>query len=284
MLVSLLAALASALCYGVASVLQAMAVRSASRRAARGEGEAGHGVSAGLLARLARQRLFVLALLIDLLGFAAQLTALRELPLFAVQAIMAANLAVTAIFAAWLMRARLAGREWLAVAGVVTGLALLGISAGAEGAARAGLGFEVALMIALALIAIGGLAAARARGRARTPALGAAAGLSYAVLAVAARILPGFGVLQLVRSPAAWTLAAAAAVALACLATALEGGSVTTATAAVVLAETAPPALVGILVLGDRTRPGLGPAAVAGFCLAVASALALARFGAAGER
>lgn len=284
MLVSLLAALASALCYGVASVLQAMAVRSASRRTARGEGEAGHGVDAGLLARLARQRLFVLALLIDLLGFAAQLTALRELPLFAVQAIMAANLAVTAIFAAWLMRARLAGREWLAVAGVVTGLALLGISAGAEGAARTGPGFEVALMIALALIAIGGFLAARARGRARTPALGAAAGLSYAVLAVAARILPGFGALQLLRSPAAWTLAAAAAVALICLATGLEGGSVTTATAAMVLAETAPPALVGILVLGDRTRPGLGVAAVAGFCLAVASALALARFGAAGER
>jgi hypothetical protein len=54
---------------------------------------------------------------------------------------------------------------------------------------------------------------------------------------------------------------------------------VTVATAAVVLAETLPPAVIGVLFLGDKTRPGLEPAAVAGFLLAVASAVMLARFG-----
>ena len=65
-------------------------------------------------------------------------------------------------------------------------------------------------------------------------------------------------------------------------ATALEGGSVTVATAAVVLAETAPPALIGVMFLGDHTRPGLTVVAVLGFVLAVACAVALARFGEAG--
>jgi hypothetical protein len=120
-------------------------------------------------------------------------------------------------------------------------------------------------------------------GRARTPALGATAGLGYAVLAVSARILPGFSPGQLVRSPAAYTLAAAGIVSFLMYASALEGGSVTVATAAVVLAETVPPAVVGVVFLGDTTRHGLTGLAVAGFVLAVACAVALARFGEAAE-
>jgi len=47
----------------------------------------------------------------------------------------------------------------------------------------------------------------------------------------------------------------------------------------VVVAEPLMPALVGVLLLGDRTRDGYVPLAVVGFALAVAGALALARFG-----
>jgi len=160
---------------------------------------------------------------------------------------------------------------------------LLGSSAGAEGATTVGPGFQIGLMVAVAGVAVVGIAAARLPGWARTPALGATAGLGYAVLAVSARILPGFSPAQLVRSPAAYTLAAAGIVSFLMYASALEGGSVTVATAAVVLAETVPPAVVGVVFLGDTTRPGLTGLAVAGFVLAVACAVALARFGEAGE-
>jgi drug/metabolite transporter (DMT)-like permease len=282
---SLVAALVSAFCYGVASVMQAMAVRATSRRSARiREGDpAAARVDPGLLVRLLGQWRFVASLGIDLVGFVAQLVALRRLPLFAVQAVIASNVAVTAVFAAWLMRARLSGREWLAIAGVVIGVGLLGSSAGAEGATTVGPGFQIGLMVAVAGVAVVGVAAARLPGRARTPALGATAGLGYAVLAVSARILPGFSPGQLVRSPAAYTLAAAGIVSFLMYASALEGGSVTVATAAVVLAETVPPAIVGVVFLGDTTRHGLTGLAVAGFILAVTCALALARFGEAGE-
>src|SRR5580700_6343392 len=258
---SLVAALLSALCYGVAAVMQAVAVRSASRRSARIEDgdPAAARVDPGLLVRLLGQWRFLASLCIDIVGFLAQLVALRRLPLFAVQAVIASNLAVTAVFAAWLIKVKLSWREWLAVAGVVVGVGLLGSSAGAQGASTVG--------------------AARLPGRARTPALGATAGLGYAVLAVSARILPGFSPGQLVRSPAAYTLVAAGIVSFLMYATALEGGSVTVATAAVVLAETVPPAVVGVLFLGDSTRHGLAGLAVAGFVLAVACAVALARFG-----
>jgi drug/metabolite transporter (DMT)-like permease len=283
MLGSLVAALVSAFCYGVAAVMQAIAVRSATHRPAVGAGEAGPGVDPGLIVRMLRQWPFVASIGIDLVGFIAQLVALARLPLFAVQAIIAANLAVTAVFAAWLMHVRLSLREWLAVTGVVVGVGLLGSSAGAQGATQVGFAFKLGLIVAVAAVAVSGLAAARLPNPYRTPVLGAIAGLGYAVLAVSARILPGFSPLELVRDPATYTLAAAGIVSFMLYATALEGGSVTVATAAVVLAETMPPALVGVLLLGDSTRHGLEGIAVLGFLLAVFCAVALARFGEASE-
>ncbi|HXF19167.1 MAG TPA: hypothetical protein VN597_01845 [Streptosporangiaceae bacterium] len=285
MLASLVAAVVAAFCYGIAAVMQAVAVRVASRRSAdRPQPSAALGrVDPGLVVRLLRQWRFLASLGLDMVGFLAQLVALRRLPLFAVQAMIAGNLAVTAVLAAWLIHVELAWREWLAVGGVVVGVGLLGTSAGAQGATGVSGQFKFALILAVGGIAVAGVAASRLGRAARTPALGAVAGLGYGVLAVAARVLPGFSLTELVRDPAAYALAAAGIVSFMLYATALESGSVTVATAAVVLAETAPPALIGILFLGDHTRPGLTIVAVAGFVLAVACAVALARFGEAGE-
>ncbi len=283
MLASLLAALLSAACYGIASVMQAIAVRAASRRNS-AAGDPASRVDPGLVVRMLRQGPFIASLAIDLLGFVAQLVALRRLPLFAVQAIVAANLAVTAVCAAWLMKARLTLHEWLAVAGVVVGVGLLAASAGAEGAARPGGAFQLGLIVGVVAVGLAGLAVARLPDPARTPLLGALAGIGYSILAVSARILPGFTPSQLIRQPAAYTLAAAGIVSFMIYAAALDGGSVTTATAAVVLLETMPAALVGVLFLGDTTRRGLAALGALGFALGVTCAVLLARFGEAGER
>src|SRR5215469_9766907 len=277
MLASLIAALVAALFYGIAAVMQAMAVRQASNRPA--DYAASTGVDPGLVPRMLRQWRFVASIGLDTLGFVAQLIALRRLPLFAVQAIVASNLAVTAVFASLLIGVALSWREWLAVTGVVAGVGLLGSSAGSEGASQAGVMFKLALIAAIAGLAVCGLAAARLRDPMRTLLLGTVAGLGYGVLGIAARVLNGFDPLTLLRDPAAYAVAAAGIVSFVSYATALKGGSVTVATAAVVLAETLPPALIGVVFLGDGTRPGLEPAALAGFLLAVASAVMLARFG-----
>jgi len=279
------AALVAALCYGVAAVMQAMAVRAASRRTADSANKSRLGtVDPGLVVRMLHQWPFIASLGLDLIGFVAQLVALRQLPLFAAQAIIASNLAVTAVFAAWLMHLELAWREWLAVGGVILGVAMLGSSAGAHAVTGVSSQFKLALILAVAGIAAAGIAASRLPRSARTPVLGAIAGLGYGVLAVAARVLPGFSPHELIRDPAAYALAAAGIVSFMLYATALEAGSVTVATAAVVLAETVPPAVVGVMFLGDHTRPGLGGVAVLGFSLAIVCAVALARFGEADEQ
>jgi drug/metabolite transporter (DMT)-like permease len=223
---------------------------------------------------------FVVSVVIDLLGFLAQLVALRRLPLFAVQAMVAANLAVIAVLATVMIGATLSLREWLAVFGVVAGVGLLGSSAGAEGASQAGIAFKIAVIVATGVLGLCGLAAARLlRDPVRTLALGTVAGFGFGAVGIAARVLNGFAPLTLLRDPAAYAVVAAGLVSFVFYATALEGGSVTVATSAVVLAETLPPAIVGVVFLGDTTRHGLAPVAVAGFALAVASAVMLARFG-----
>jgi len=278
-LASLIAVVVAPLCYGVAAVMQAKAVRAASRPAGPQGTGAFAGVDPGLIVRMFRQWRFVASLGLDILGFIAQLVALHRLPLFAVQAIIASNLAVTAVCASWLMGVVLGWREWMAVGGVIVGVGLLGASAGAEGATGVGNTFKLALVVAVAGIGMIGLAVARLPGPARTPLLGATAGLGYGVLAVAARVLTGYSPAALFRDPAAYALAAAGIVSFLFYASALEGGSVTVAVAAVVLVETVPPAAVGVLLLGDKTRHGLAGVAIAGFIVAVVSAVMLARFG-----
>ncbi len=162
---------------------------------------------------------------------------------------------------------------------MVAGVGLLGSSAGAEGAAHVGSVFKLALLVAIAGLGVVGLAAAKLNEPYRTIALGMTAGFGYGVLSIAARVLTGFSPLELARDPAAYAVAAAGIISFMFYATALEGGSVTVATAAVVLAETIPPAVIGVIFLGDQTRPGLSVVAWGGFFLAVASAVMLARFG-----
>ncbi|HET7017921.1 MAG TPA: hypothetical protein VFI65_28630 [Streptosporangiaceae bacterium] len=282
MFVSLAAALAAAFCYGIGAVMQAIAVRAESRRPVLAAAGLADRVDPGLVIRMFRQWPFVLSLLIDFAGFICQLIALRRLPIFEVQVIIAANLAVTAVFASWLMHTVLSLREWASVLAVVVGVGLLGSSAGVQGATKVGIDFHLALIATLAAIAVGGFAAGRLPSQFRTPVLGAIAGLGYGVLAVCARILPGFTPAILIKSPAAYTLAAAGIISFMLYASALESGSVTVATAAVILLETVPPALVGVLFLGDTTRHGMVGPAIAGFFLALISAIALARFGEAG--
>jgi hypothetical protein len=266
----LVCALVAAGAYGVASVLQAIG----SRAAVRGS----RAVDPWLLVRVLRQWRFVAGVGLDLLGALAQLLALRVLPLFVVQAALAASLAVTAIMVR-LLGTVLGRREWAAIGAVCVGLALVATSAKAESSAAVGTGFRVGLVIAVAVLAGLGATVARLPAGQRAPALGLIAGLGFGVTAVAGRVITGFAPRDLLTDPAAYAVAGAGVLAMLFLASALQQGRVTTATAMMIVGETVIPALVGVLVLGDQTRPGFTAVAITGFLVAVLAALMLARFG-----
>lgn len=105
--------------------------------------------------------------------------------------------------------------------------------------------------------------------------LGLGAGVGFGVVEVAVRLIDSVDF----TNPALYALLVGGGSAFLLLTSALQRGSVTTATAGMVIGETIGPALIGVVWLGDRTRDGLAPLAIAGFAVAVAGALALARFG-----
>jgi len=264
------AAATSAVCYGVASVLQSKAAKSSA---------ASEQVDPRLVIRLLTQIPYLAGLLLDFAGFALSVLALRSLPLYVVQAIIASNLAVTALVVAVLYRARLARREWLAIAAICAGLAMLGLSAGKEGAHGVALSIRVGLLSGT--VVLGVVAAWLARTTRQMPAamLGAVAGLGYGAVAVAARTIPSLQPLQLVADPAAWALLIGAAIGTLFFATALQRGRVTTVTATMVVGETVVPAALGIALIGDSVRHGSAPLIAVGFLLSLAGTLTLARFG-----
>jgi len=274
MLFGLLMALAAALCFGVAMVLQALGAQRHSP-AADGSGLLG-------TVRAMVNLPFAAGLLLDAFGFVAQLIALRSLPLYVVQAALAGALAVTAVLGAAVLKLRLGRAEWLGVAGVCVGLAVLGATAGAEGHRQPSTAFHWALLGAVVLIAAVGGFVWKLREPLRAAVMGTLCGLGFGVVGLAVRVLPSVTwphLGPLFSEPASYALLAGGAVSFVFMTEGVRGGRVTTATAAMVLGETALPAILGVVLLGDRTRSGMVPLAIAGFALAVAGALALARFG-----
>ncbi|MEU8028308.1 DMT family transporter [Streptomyces sp. NPDC049099] len=263
-------ALGAAVCFGTATVLQAVATREAGT---------GGGGEAALLLRALRQWRYIAGLALDGLGFLFQIAALRSLPIYAVGAALASSLAVTAVVAARLLRVRLSGTEWTAVAVVCAGLAMLGLASGPEGKEA---GSDVLRYVMLA-VAVGMLllsfTAGRLSGPARALVLGLGAGFGFGVVEVSVRLIDSLAPTDLLTNPAAYALVMGGGAAFMLLTSALQRGSVTTATAGIVIGETIGPAAVGVVWLGDRTREGLAWLAVLGFLVAVVGALALARFG-----
>ncbi|MFI1725741.1 hypothetical protein [Streptomyces sp. NPDC020489] len=268
-------ALGAAVCFGTATVLQAVAARAAG---------SGGGGEAALLLRAVRQWRYVAGLALDGLGFLLQIAALRSVPIYAVGAALAASLAVTAVVAARLLRVRLSRAERGAVGVVCAGLAMLGIASGTEGD-RSGPDALRYVMLAVAVgVLLLGLGGGRLPERGRSSLLGLGAGFGFGVVEVAVRLIDSLAPAELLANPAAYALVLGGGAAFLCLTSALQRGSVTVATAAMVIGETVGPALVGVVWLGDRTREGLGWLAVLGFLVAVAGALGLARFGEAPAR
>lgn len=277
MIWGLLGALGAAVCYGGASILQALAAR---------QERTAEGLDPRLLLRLVKSWRYLLGLALDGLAFLLSIAALQTMPLFAVQAIVSSFLAITAVLGAIFLKMPLTRRDKIALGVVIGGLVMVGMSAAEDKAVDVSSGERWGILVAA--LALGALAVplGRLKGAKGAAALGGVAGLGFGVVAIAARVLPEIGLETLfsdlgalLRDPATYALAVAAVVALLTYSTALQRGTVTQATAPLVVGETVIPAIVGVVMLGDVPRQGWEWVAVVGFALAVGGAVALAGHG-----
>ncbi|MEU4287334.1 hypothetical protein AB0E63_03860 [Kribbella sp. NPDC026596] len=278
MIAGLLGAFGAAVCYGVGSILQAVAARRT---------QSVEGLDPRLLIRLFGSWRYLLGIGFDGFAFLLSIAALRSLPLFVVQSIVASFLAVTAVLGAIFLHMPLRRSDWIALLLVIAGLVLVGLSAAEDRSVTVSEAERWGVLVAAVALGVLAVPLGRIDGARGAAALGALAGLAYGAVAVAARVLPGSVRLDtllsdlgtLLTDPSIYALILAGGVALLAYSTALQRGSVTQATAPLVIGETVAPALVGVLMLGDRPRPGWGYVAALGFVLAVVGALRLSRHG-----
>jgi drug/metabolite transporter (DMT)-like permease len=268
MVLACLAAFGCAWCYGAGSVLQSVG----ARRLATADG-----LNPALLVRLARQLPYLIGLALDLVGWLLSLLALRWLPLFAVQAILAGSVGVTALLATVFLNSRPSGRQFAVLGGLAVGLILLAATAepGSSRDVAPAVSWGIALGVPVVAVAAGGVVRSARDDRAGA-LLGVLSGVAFGGAAVCARVVEGdLSWQRVLTGPAGWALLGYGALGLTTFAAALQRGSVTIVMAGQCAAETVLPAAVGVVLLGDAARPGAALPAVAGFVIAVAAAIAL---------
>jgi drug/metabolite transporter (DMT)-like permease len=222
---------------------------------------------------------FLLGIVLDTAGFGFGFVALRRLTLFVVQAVTSASLAVTALAAVWLLGVRLRRPDVTAIAVVCGGLVLLALGAGPEGHDSVSKVFHWGVLLSAVAVIGAALLLSRVRSQRVVPLLGLLTGTSFGLVSVAVRLLDTDSFTGLATDPATYTMAVGGLGGYVCYALALQRGTVTAVTAAVIVSETVIPGVIGVVALGDRARPGFGWAAGLGFLLAVGGAFALAHFG-----
>jgi drug/metabolite transporter (DMT)-like permease len=175
MFVAILAALGSALCYAIASVLQREAAAHESSDLS---------MRPGLLLQLAQRPLWLLGIAGDVLGFVLEFIALSNGALVVVQPLAVSGLLFALPLAAFVAHRRMGGAEWFGALEVVVGLSVFLVVADPSGGDATMsstswvIVFAATLGPAVALIAVAGRPGPR-----RASVLALATGLVYGLTA-----------------------------------------------------------------------------------------------------
>lgn len=251
MTLALVTAVLAALGYAAGSVLQAVGVRRS-----------------GL-----RSPLYLAGLGLDGVAWLLSLVALRRLPTFAVQSLLAGSLALTVLLARVFLGSRLRTRDTAAVLLLVAALGVVGGSGTEQPSPAIGTAAEYGLCTAavVLLLAVLGLR------RSTSAVLAVLAGLGYSVAALGARaVTVPEEWWRVVLEPVGWAVVVSGVAGTLGYAAALERGAVGPATALLWSVEVVVPAVAGFALLGDSVRAGWGPAAVVALVVVVACSVVLA--------
>ncbi|MFI6270329.1 hypothetical protein [Micromonospora zamorensis] len=256
--------------YGFANLLQSVAAARTTVH---------HTFDPGLLLRLAGHRTYLIGLGCQIGGFVFAFLARRDLPLFLVQASVAAGLGVTAIIGVLVLKWRLPAAEVVLLALLFAGITALVLSARPAPSKQLGTAGSIALLVALGVIAVLGVFAVRLHGAPGSVALGSLAGLAFSSAAVAARPLASASSAEaFLAHPLFYLLIAHSIVGQLLLGLAMQRGSTTAAVAAMDAAGAVPAAIVGLLLLNDKIWPGREWLAAVGFLVTLAAVIGLTRY------
>jgi drug/metabolite transporter (DMT)-like permease len=269
-------ALLSAIAFGCGMALQQRTAREIPFE---------HAMRASMVSRLLVRKTWLAGISVSGVGFLLQLAALRNGSLVVVQPIVTSALVVCLAATAWYDRAPLGRRSWGAITAVVSGVAVFLWAGTAHQAVTRTLSAPAMLTASAALALLVVVCTRRARSGSRTGralAVGAAAGLGNAYVAVLARggadVLRQ-GLLPLLRSPYPYALAIAAVVTVLLVQAMYQAGRPTLSLPLATMTEAAGSLALAIGVLHEHpVLTGIrGTVAVLGFVAAVAGLADLSR-------
>jgi len=262
---ALAAAFLCALCNSVATILQKM---TASRE------KQAPSLSLGLLVRLIQNELYFFSIVLDLIGGASELFAVRTLPLFLAQSVIASSVVATALIDRFVLKHRMRSQTYWAVGLVLTGLTLLGAAAQPSPGPSLTVVMTWVVVGGPIVLALAALFLVRIRSSKATIGLALLSGLGFGGTSICGRVLsiprPYWHV---VYTPTAVALAVYALIGILLFTMALQRGSATIINAAMVAAQTLVPTILGLLFLDDRTRTGFVPVLLTGCVLVMGGIL-----------
>lgn len=260
------AAIATALLFGVAAVLQAVGARDVPSISEHPWRE--------VLSRAVRSKVLMAVLGMHVFGGVLHLLSAVWLPLYLAQAVMASSVVVTAFYAAHLLGEHLRTHQRVAVLATVGGLVLLTVGAGSAGEERVTEHFLWILVVVLVMGTLAATFAVASSSRSAAITLAAVGGAAYAITPFAARGL-GSPVLSVENALSTFLIVVGSLVGFVFYSFSLQRVSTIAATGPLILAETLLPAIVGVAFLHDRVRPGWWPETLLGLALAIGGVLVL---------
>jgi drug/metabolite transporter (DMT)-like permease len=264
----LLAALGCSLCNGSAAVLQKI---SADKEAKTDD------LDVGFLLHLFQDAPYIIGVILDFLGWVLTVYAVQYLPLFLVEALIAANIVVTILVERIFLHGHMSRRIYVATGIILCGLVVLALSASPEKANPISEGMRWAIVLFPFLIGAAGYVVARSQKYNATIALAGLSGLAFGQTSVIGRIFTfSHPLWHTLYSPLILGLVASGVLGIWLFSTALQRTRASIANASMTAAQTLVPAIIGIVVLGDEPRNGLWVAVIAGVALVLSGVYVLA--------
>lgn len=260
--IALLAAIGSSLCNGISTVQQK--IGADHERSIRS-------FDLFFLFRLFKNIPYSIGTFLEVGGYGLSLIALRIMPLFLVQALIAASIIVTAFGESLFLHRKLSKRIYLSLLAVLVGLALLVFSAVA-GHARVNNDVARYLIeifpIPIVLLATFFIYTRRKNLSAMSLAI--LGGLAFGNTSVIGRILiyphPYW---KLIENPLVWSMVASAILGQYLFSVSLQRASATQSNALMILAQTLSPTFLGLMFFGDEIRSGFQLIVVLGIVLVI---------------
>ena len=257
----MLAAFACAICNGTAAVLQKISADKEKKV---------DSLDARLLTRLFRDKSYIIGVILDLAGWLFTLYAVQYLPLFLVEAVIAANIVITALIERVFRRQIIRSSSYRAIAIIVLGLVLLAIASSPEKSEPISDTLKWLIVLMPIPIALAGYILARSKNYRASIGLAVVGGLAFGGTSVIGRIFRlSSPVWHTIYSPLVFALIVSGTLGILLFSIALQRAQATVINATMTASQTVIPATIGAAFLGDHARAGLGYLVVIGICLAL---------------